>query len=63
MNWHFSWPVFYWRHMILTGKEKIVPKPEEEVAQKKKNPEESEETKTYGLGTNSAGSVKARNQS
>ena len=31
--------------MILTEKEQIVPKPEEEVAQKKKIPEETEETK------------------
>ena len=40
--------------MILTEKEQIVPKPEEEVAQKKKIPEETEETKTYGPGVNSA---------
>lgn len=40
---------------ILTEKEQSVPKPEEEVAQKKKRtPEESEETKTYGPGVNSA---------
>ena len=39
---------------ILTEKEQIVPKPEEEVAQKKKIPEETEETKTYGPGINAA---------
>ncbi|ELR46686.1 hypothetical protein M91_04405, partial [Bos mutus] len=38
--------------MILTEKEQIVPKPEKEVAQKKKIPEETEETKTYGPGIN-----------
>ena len=38
--------------MILTEKEQtVVPKPKEEVVQKKKGtPEETEETKTYGLG-------------
>ena len=40
--------------MILTEKEQIVPKPEEEVAQKKDIPGETEETKTYGLGINAA---------
>ena len=41
--------------MILTEKEQIVPKPEKEVAQKEKDiPEETEETKTYGLGINAA---------
>ena len=40
--------------MILTEKEQIVPKPEEEVAEEKDIPEETEETKTYGLGVNSA---------
>ena len=41
--------------MILTEKEQIVPKPEEEVAQKEKDiPEETEETKTYGPGINAA---------
>ena len=39
--------------MILTEKEKIIAKPEEEVAQKKKIPEETEETKTHGMGINS----------
>ena len=41
----------YHIEMILTEKEQIVPKPEEEAAQKKKDiPEETEETKTYGPG-------------
>ena len=41
--------------MILTEKEQIVPKPEKEVAQKEKDiPEETEETKTYGLEINAA---------
>ena len=40
--------------MILTEKEQIVPKPEEEVAHKKDIPGETEETKTYGLGINAA---------
>ena len=35
--------------MILAEKEQIVPKPEE-----KDIPEETEETKTYGLGINAA---------
>lgn len=39
--------------MILTEKEQI-PKPEKEIAQKKKIPEEAEETKYYGSGINSA---------
>ena len=39
--------------MILPEKEQIVPKPEEELAQKNKDiPEETEEIKTYGLGIN-----------
>jgi len=37
-----------------TEKEQIVPKPGEDVAQKKKMPEETEETKTHGAGINSA---------
>ncbi|KAI5282734.1 60S Ribosomal Protein L17 [Manis pentadactyla] len=40
--------------MILTEKEQIVPKPKEEFAQKKKIPEETQETEIYGLGINSA---------
>jgi hypothetical protein len=38
--------------MILAEKEHIVPKLEEEGAQKKKIPEETEETKTYGTEIN-----------
>ena len=41
--------------MIRTEKEQTVPKPEEEVAQKKKvSQKKTEETKTYGLGINAA---------
>ena len=36
--------------MILTEKEEIVPKPEEEVTGEKDIPEETGETKTYGPG-------------
>ena len=40
--------------MICTEKEKIVPKPEEDVAQKKNIPEETGDTKAYGQRVNSA---------
>lgn len=40
--------------MTLTEKEPVVPKPEEDVAQKKTIPRETENTKTYGLEVNSA---------
>ena len=40
--------------MILTEKEPIVPKPEEEVAQKKKISQKKLKKKTYGPGVNSA---------
>ena len=40
--------------MVLTGREQLVPKPGEEVAEEKEIPEETGETKTYGLGVNSA---------
>lgn len=39
--------------MNLTGQEQIVPKPEDELSQKEKIPEETAETKTYDLGVNS----------
>lgn len=40
--------------MVLPEKEHTAPKPEEEAAQKKGIPEETEDTKTYGPGVNSA---------
>ena len=41
--------------MILTEKEQIGPKQREQIVQKKKDiPGETEETKTYGPGINSA---------
>lgn len=41
--------------MILTDKEQMVPKPEEEQGTKENHiPERAKETKTYGIGINSA---------
>lgn len=40
--------------VIHSKKEQTVPKPKEEVAQKKAIPEETEEMKTYGPWINSA---------
>ena len=55
-NFRGSWPVQPTRElschaeMVLTGKEQLVPKPGEEVAEEKEIPEEAGETNTYGLG-------------
>lgn len=52
VNPHTSSPCHI--EVILTEKEQIVPKPDEEAAEEKDLPAETEETKSYGLGVNSA---------